>query len=346
MDHARAQAEVMVDLFNAIGCHAFNVGDRDLAAGPAVIKALEKRANFPFVSANIMDAKTGKPMFADQAVAKVAGHKFGFIGLLSPRARLRKADGGDEFKVIDPVEAAKAAAEKLKKQGVDTVVLLSQLMDDERDAVLKAVPEIQLVFGSQNPLRRNVIESVGEGSHMALGYMRGKYLGITLVHLIKGSDKLVYRGESVAFEGEIKQLDQRIRRQERSAQRMLAQKDGDKSRLDYYKKSIDKYLGQREQLVAKVEALKPVDPKASFLTFELAAMDKKVVDDPALVAMIDKFKTDHPEPRKVPKRGGLKGTRAGGLKAIKPGIGKPKISPSKLRKMGKIKKPGPARRVK
>ena len=46
-------AEIIRDAYNVIGCNAFNVGEKDFAAGLDFLLNLEKASNFPFISSNI-----------------------------------------------------------------------------------------------------------------------------------------------------------------------------------------------------------------------------------------------------------------------------------------------------
>ena len=51
IDHAKETANIIVDCFNIIGCDVFSPGSHDFAAGFDFMKQLQKKSNFPYISA-------------------------------------------------------------------------------------------------------------------------------------------------------------------------------------------------------------------------------------------------------------------------------------------------------
>lgn len=60
----RLQSWHMLDALSHIDCQVINIGFPDLRQGMAALKYFEDRFKLPFVSANIVDAKSGDPVFA------------------------------------------------------------------------------------------------------------------------------------------------------------------------------------------------------------------------------------------------------------------------------------------
>jgi 2',3'-cyclic-nucleotide 2'-phosphodiesterase (5'-nucleotidase family) len=90
-------AEIIVSAFNDIGCHAFSPGSKDFAGGLDFIQKMQMLANFPFISANIMDVN-GNRLFDPYLIADVEGVSVGVIGLAS------KFIHSDVY-IQDPIEA-------------------------------------------------------------------------------------------------------------------------------------------------------------------------------------------------------------------------------------------------
>jgi len=294
---AIGRADLIVRAFNQIGCAAFNVGDRDLAAGLDALKKLQKTAKFPFVSANLRDAKGNAP-FPAYAVAEAAGVKVGFVGLMSAATPPGGgAAGAGEWTVADPAEAAKSAVAAAKKDGARFVVLLSQLRPEEQAAVLAAVPEIEVVLGSALPQNQQFLSVVGDDDVQALSYTKGKYLGVVTLHVQPGAGgDVVYRERGQALAREIGTLDARIRQQERQWERMAQQPTTPRQRLEYYERSVAGLVAEREKLVAALGEVAKADPKASFASFELVALGRGQGEDPAVKALVDEFKEKQPQP--------------------------------------------------
>ena len=57
LQSAKLKAELIAQIYNKIGVDAVNVGELDLVLGVDFLKGLAKKQNFPFVSANLVDAK-------------------------------------------------------------------------------------------------------------------------------------------------------------------------------------------------------------------------------------------------------------------------------------------------
>ncbi|MEQ4482664.1 bifunctional metallophosphatase/5'-nucleotidase [Cohnella silvisoli] len=83
-------------------------------------------ADFPYVSANVIDKETGKPVLKPYIVKKVNGMPIGFIGVtLSDTPSIVMPSGVASVMFIDEVEAINQAAAELKVQGVKAIVVLA-----------------------------------------------------------------------------------------------------------------------------------------------------------------------------------------------------------------------------
>jgi len=321
MAWAKERAGLIVSAYNEIGCHAFNIGERDLAAGLETLQALQKQARFPFVSANLLNSK-GKPLFAPYAIATAAGTKIAFVGLASakePTLGRPPAEGAAPgWSVGDPVAAAKSAVAAAKKDGARFVVLLSQLRPDELTAVLAAAPEIEVVLGSALPQNQQYLSVVGEDVQ-ALSYTKGKYLGVLTLHVqAGGGGEVVYRERGAALVREVGALDARIRGQERQWQRVAEQPTAQKQRLQSYQRTVAQLVAERESLVKSLAEVASVDPKASFVGFELVALGRDKAEDERVKALVEAFKAKSPEPKSAMAAPGALKARGMGAAAGQP----------------------------
>ena len=119
--------------FNGVGNHEFDRGLADLRrmqAGGCPPKGCKSGASFsgarfPFLAANVVVNATGNTLFPPYGIKEYAGIKVAFVGLtlratgtmLSPQAR-----AGIEFR--DEAETVNALVPELRKQGVNTIVVL------------------------------------------------------------------------------------------------------------------------------------------------------------------------------------------------------------------------------
>ncbi|MFE5399406.1 bifunctional metallophosphatase/5'-nucleotidase [Streptomyces sp. NPDC056568] len=117
-----------------VGNHEFDEGARELArlqnggCHPTEGCYTDKRfkgADFPYLAANVLDEKTGKPLLAPYWVWKEKGVKVGFIGVtLEGTPDVVSAEGVKGLSFKDEVETINKYAEVLRRQGVKSIVAL------------------------------------------------------------------------------------------------------------------------------------------------------------------------------------------------------------------------------
>ncbi|MFJ6391591.1 bifunctional metallophosphatase/5'-nucleotidase [Streptomyces sp. NPDC091972] len=118
----------------SVGNHEFDEGARELArlqnggchptAGCYTDEEFEG-ADFPYLAANVLDEKTGKPILKPYWVWKKKDVKVGFIGVtLEDTPGVVSAEGVKGLKFKDEVETINKYARVLQKQGVKSIVAL------------------------------------------------------------------------------------------------------------------------------------------------------------------------------------------------------------------------------
>ncbi|WP_053846091.1 bifunctional UDP-sugar hydrolase/5'-nucleotidase [Streptomyces sp. NRRL B-24085] len=118
----------------SVGNHEFDEGAKELArlqnggchptAGCYTDEEFEG-ADFPYLAANVLDEKTGKPILKPYWVWKKKDVKVGFIGVtLEDTPGVVSAEGVKGLKFKDEVETINKYARVLQKQGVKSIVAL------------------------------------------------------------------------------------------------------------------------------------------------------------------------------------------------------------------------------
>ncbi|WP_405615819.1 bifunctional metallophosphatase/5'-nucleotidase [Streptomyces sp. NBC_00076] len=118
----------------SVGNHEFDEGAKELGrlqnggchptAGCYTDKKF-KGADFPYLAANVLNEKTGKPILKPYWVWKKKGVKVGFIGVtLEDTPGVVSAEGVKGLKFKDEVETINKYAKVLQKQGVKSIVAL------------------------------------------------------------------------------------------------------------------------------------------------------------------------------------------------------------------------------
>ncbi|MGW7637375.1 bifunctional metallophosphatase/5'-nucleotidase [Streptomyces decoyicus] len=134
--------EPTIEAMNKLGLDVTSVGNHEFDEGRAELTRLQKGgchpkdgcyekgkkfrgAGFPYLTANVTDEKSGKPLLKPYTVWKHKGVKIGFIGVtLEGTPDIVNADGVKGLKFHDEVETINKYAKVLNKQGVKSIVAL------------------------------------------------------------------------------------------------------------------------------------------------------------------------------------------------------------------------------
>ncbi len=164
----RLKALLLVDSGNAMGLEAFGVGGLDLGAGLAYLQKLERRASFPFLSANLRSTD-GELVFAPSVLLERGGRKLGVVAVLPGGLR------GDGFTTDDPKAAVRRESKELRSLGAELVVLLSNLGPDSDRKWARAMG-VDAILGSRG---RELTEEGTQLGRVLRGEAgsRGRYLG-------------------------------------------------------------------------------------------------------------------------------------------------------------------------
>lgn len=310
-----ATAELIVAQYGVEGVDALAVSDRDLALGRETLARLATNSKVPFVATNLRDA-AGKPVFTPWLALERAGAKILVLALVGENgARMAKVSlERDQLAFAPAIEAAKAAiAAQATKP--DLVVVLSQLSGNEEEALSQAVPEVRLFVGGDAMGMSAETTSAG-AALSANGGQKGKYVGFLTVSFddpVGPSAPLVDPNRRQGLVARRDAADRRIQNYER----LIAQAKNPVAPpvppagappapvrpppLEAYERQLAAARAELQLATDELAALPPEGAQAgNRVTFELAAMDPKVVDEPVTKAAVDEFRKTWPDPTKAP----------------------------------------------
>ncbi|MCD6534168.1 MAG: hypothetical protein J7L25_08855 [Deltaproteobacteria bacterium] len=144
--------DLIISSYNKMGCDAINVGAYDLSLGVDYLREKEKSAKFPFLSGNILD-QHDKHIFTPSIIKTVNGVKVGIFGLCDDKLKLAKIPGGKKLKVANPLTKAEEISARLKKEGADYIVLLTNLNIRYCRRIGQRGMPIDLIIGSSKKNR-------------------------------------------------------------------------------------------------------------------------------------------------------------------------------------------------
>ena len=140
----------MVAMMNAIGVQAAVPGNHEFDFGPEVLRERIAESGFPWLASNVRD-HDGASLAGteDTRLVTLNGIKIGLFGLLTPGTRTLSKPGS-AVKFDPPMEAARRAVGDLKSRGAEVVVALTHLHLDDDLALVRAIPDIDLILGGHD----------------------------------------------------------------------------------------------------------------------------------------------------------------------------------------------------
>ncbi len=122
-----SQGKALTEAMSLMKYDAMAIGERDLAHFTELLDR-SREAKFAFLSANLVYASTGKPVFTPYIVQNVGGRKVAIIGLTPTDDTFKSfVPQGTDITAKDPVETAREYVAKARAENVDAVVILSHL---------------------------------------------------------------------------------------------------------------------------------------------------------------------------------------------------------------------------
>ncbi len=143
----REKAYLIIESLNLMGYDGIGIGEDDLILGKEFLVEISKKANFPFLSSNLLDETSGNTLFQSSIIKEVNGLRVGIFSLLSPEFFTGFSDPRRKGLTIrSPIETAQAMVKELKPK-TDLIVLLSHLGYVKDIEVAQTVSEINIIVG-------------------------------------------------------------------------------------------------------------------------------------------------------------------------------------------------------
>lgn len=170
------QGEKIIESMNAMGWTALGLGEKEFALGVDYLKSLEKKADFPFLSANVLDAETNKLIFTPYTVVKIDGFRIGITSVIGTDtdfpAKLQAKLG---ITVADPEDSLSVVFRELENKA-DFIVVLAHTGTNDAKVLAKSMKSIDLIIVGHGG-DFNLYQPVTEHDTLITEiFARGKYI--------------------------------------------------------------------------------------------------------------------------------------------------------------------------
>ncbi len=206
---ATDKANLIIDSLNLMGYDAFGIGDDDLALGKEFLLEMSRKANFPFLSSNVIDEATDKPLFESHLIKEIGGLRIGIFSLLAPDAFPNPYDPRRKGLLLrSPTETAQTMVKELRGKA-DLIILLSHLGYPKDVELAQTVPGIHLIVGGHSGVNLPNPPVINKSLILQMA-PKGLYGG--RLHLSLHSDGMNFFNstEKRALESSLNQLKERV----------------------------------------------------------------------------------------------------------------------------------------
>ena len=138
------RGEQMIAGLNAIGLDLATFGNHEFDFGPSVLAQRMRESAFTWLSANVLDRRSGRPFGGAQpdVFLTLAGVRIGVFGLTTPETEKTSSPGPD-VEIREVIGVARAMTADLKARGAQLLVAVThQEMGEDR--ALAAAPGVEL----------------------------------------------------------------------------------------------------------------------------------------------------------------------------------------------------------
>ncbi len=155
----------------------FTPGEIDLSLGVQELLKRSRQAQFPFLSANLIERQSKKPVFAPYRIKDAGEMKIGIFGLISNNFHLRQSTGDREkYFLAEPLPVAGKTVSQLKAKGCDVIICLAHMEENEQKILAQEVRGIHFILGGHARTLRPETNQVNNTDILKAG-TRGEYLG-------------------------------------------------------------------------------------------------------------------------------------------------------------------------
>jgi 2',3'-cyclic-nucleotide 2'-phosphodiesterase (5'-nucleotidase family) len=207
------KAQLIVESFNLTGYDAIGIGDDDLTLGKEFLLEISKKANFPFLSSNLLNEASGKVLFQSSLIKEINGLRIGIFSLLSPDLFTGPSDPRKKGLTIrQPIEVAQAMVKELKPK-TDLIVLLSHLGYVKDIEMAQTVRGINIIVGGHSGINL-VYPPVMKDTMILQTASRGMF-GARLDLFFYNNEPIFYNSATkISLENNLKNINQQLNSKE------------------------------------------------------------------------------------------------------------------------------------
>lgn len=316
------RANLILESLNLMGYDALAIGDDDLLLGKDFLSEMSRKTNFPFLSTNVIDETTGKPLFQTHLIKEIGGLKIGIFSLLAVDAFQNPYDPRRKGLLFrSPTETAQAMVKELQTK-VDLIILLSHLGYPKDVELAQTVTGIHVILGGHSGVNLPNPPVINKSLILQMAG-KGLYGGRLQLTLQSNEPNFFNGSEKRALENNLNLLRERVTSAEvTEIENWLQFNAGLYSRILHLARHNqirlpEEFLQNLRDLIASLKAqdhekqktlrVKVKEEAEQALTqlhgkneyfHQLITLSPQIKDHPEIAKMIENFRFKYPEPEK------------------------------------------------
>ena len=168
-------AEAIIKSYNLIGYDAVGVSALDLSAGIDFLTELTKISDFPWLSANLVEKSSTKPLFSPSTIVRSGSLNVGVIGLTGSLLHLSIPDK-NKYTAIEWQNILPEIIDTLSSK-TDLIILLSSLQPSENKEISRQLSKINIIIQA-GVSTANMAPTLANNTIICQTGKQGKYIGI------------------------------------------------------------------------------------------------------------------------------------------------------------------------
>jgi 2',3'-cyclic-nucleotide 2'-phosphodiesterase (5'-nucleotidase family) len=143
------RGEQMIGGLNALGLDLATFGNHEFDFGPAVLIERMRESQFTWLSANVLDRRSGRPFGGaeSEVVLTLGGVRLGVFGLTTPET-VKTSSPGPDVEIREAIGVARAMTAALKARDAHLLVAVThQEMGEDRALASAAGVELDVILG-------------------------------------------------------------------------------------------------------------------------------------------------------------------------------------------------------
>jgi 2',3'-cyclic-nucleotide 2'-phosphodiesterase (5'-nucleotidase family) len=272
---AMQRASLFIESCNRMGYDALGVGDDDLSLGKDFLIEISRKANFPFLSSNLVEEGSGRLLFQPFLIKEVQGLRLGIFSLLGPDTFTGPADLRKKGLIVKPpTEVAKSMVKELQSKA-DVILVLSHQGYPRDMELAQGVPGIHLIVGAHTGMNLIYPPAIKDAIILQTA-MKGMYVGKLDLTIQNNGGGFYNATTKRSLENNLRSLTARLNSKEAH--------ENEKAQLKKTREDTEKKL---KELQAKNE-----------FGNRILSLTESMKEDPETVSMIEAYKAQFPDPAK------------------------------------------------